>query len=83
MEDKAPTIDAITKPSVQAGGRSMFVLDIETDWIDQNNKLRLETAVEDQKYVKDDLTLDLTSENLNGKFEGTGYIRYVRIIPQN
>ena len=81
MEEDASGVDAITRPSVPAGGRAVFVIEIGEDLIDAGNQIRFETAVEDQKYVKDDLLLPLTTESLNGKFEGTGYIRYVRIIP--
>ncbi|MEM6348124.1 MAG: DUF2271 domain-containing protein [Bacteroidota bacterium] len=81
-EDENPDVDAITRPSVPAGGRSVFSLSIDDDWQDVGYQLRFETAVEDQKYVKNDLTMPLTATNLNGKFEGSGYIRYVRIIPQ-
>ncbi|MEM8887637.1 MAG: DUF2271 domain-containing protein [Bacteroidota bacterium] len=81
MEESKPNVDAVTRPSIQAGARALFVLEINDDWVDKGNQLRFETSVEDQKYVKDDLLLPLTSETLNGKFEGTGYIRYVRIIP--
>ena len=81
MEKEKPDVDAITRPSVPAGGRAVFVMDIAEELIDAGNQLRFETAVEDQKYVKDDLLIPLSTENLSGKFEGTGYIRYVRIIP--
>ena len=83
MEEVQPNVDAITRPSIPAGGRSVFVLSIDDTFINAGHTLRFETAVEDQKYVKDDLSLPLTTESLNGKFEGTGYIRYVRLIPQS
>ncbi|MEM7374212.1 MAG: DUF2271 domain-containing protein [Bacteroidota bacterium] len=81
MEESKPEIDAITRPSIPAGSRAVFVLTIKDEWIDAGNHIRFETAVEDQKYVKDDILLPLTSETLNGKFEGSGYIRYIRLIP--
>ncbi|MEM6807538.1 MAG: DUF2271 domain-containing protein [Bacteroidota bacterium] len=82
MEASSPEVDAVTRPSIPAGSRAVFVMAIKDEWVDAGNKIRFGTAVEDQKYVKDDLLLPLTSETLNGKFEGKdGYIRYVRIIP--
>ncbi|MEL6671601.1 MAG: DUF2271 domain-containing protein [Bacteroidota bacterium] len=81
MEKDKPEVDAVSRPSIQAGARAVFVMEIKDEWIDAGNKIRFESAVEDQKYVKDDLLLPLTTETLKGKFEGTGYIRYVRMIP--
>lgn len=76
-----PKIDAITGATISGGERSIFVIDIEETMIDKGNLLRFETAVEDQKYHETDLQIPLTSENLKGSFDGTGYIRYVRMIP--
>ncbi|MEO1259693.1 MAG: DUF2271 domain-containing protein [Bacteroidota bacterium] len=80
---KKPSLDAVTGATLAGGERSVFVVEIENELLDAGHKIRFETAVEDQKYVKEDLQFPLTSENVNGKFEGTGYIRYVRIIPSN
>lgn len=76
-----PKVDAITGATIAGGERSIFVLEIEESMIDKGNLLRFETAVEDQKYYGNDLQIPLTSENLKGNFNGTGYIRYVRMIP--
>jgi len=75
-----PDIDAITGATISGGERSIFVLEIEEDLIDKGNLLRFETAVEDQKYHQEDLELPLNSENLKGSHNGSGYIRYVRMI---
>ena len=80
---KKPNLDAITGATIAGGERSIFAIEIENDLLNAGNKIRFETAVEDQKYVKEDLQFPLTSENVNGKFEGVGYIRYVRMIPSN
>lgn len=74
------SIDGITGATIAGGERSIFVLEIENDWIDAGNQLRFETAVEDQQYHPADLQVPLNKESLNNKFEGTGYIRYVRMI---
>ncbi len=76
-----PNIDAITGATIAGGERSLFVLEIEESLMDTGNILRFETSVEDQKYHKNDLEIPLTSENTKGSFNGTGYIRYVRMIP--
>ena len=80
-EKNKPDIDGITGATIAGGERSVFVLDIPGDLIDAGNKLRFETAVEHQKYVEEDLKVPLTAAGLNGKFEGSEYIRYVRLIP--
>ncbi|GAK96595.1 hypothetical protein JCM19294_2108 [Nonlabens tegetincola] len=58
------------------------MLEIPTQYINSNHKLRFETAVEDQDYNEVDLELDLTDSNLKSKVDGTGWIRYVRLMPQ-
>lgn len=80
-QNNKPAIDAITGATIAGGERSIFVLEIDETLIDAGNTLRFETAVEHQKYVEEDLQVALTSDNLSGKFEGTEYIRYVRILP--
>ena len=49
-------------------------------WISNDENLRFESSVEDQKYHIKDVQFELTSENLNSKIDGTGYIRYIRTI---
>ncbi|GLB51236.1 hypothetical protein NBRC110019_02750 [Neptunitalea chrysea] len=73
-------VDAISGATINPGARSVIVLDVPEDTVDKGYKIRFESAVEDQEYYATDLEVALTSENLNGKFEGTGYIRYVRFI---
>ncbi len=75
-------IDAITGATVSGGNRTISVLKIDTDKIDNGYKLRFESAVEDQEYYKDDVQFELTSENLKSKIEGKGFIRYIRLISQ-
>ena len=80
---RRPNVDAITGATVSGGERALTVLKIPTAKIDAGYTLRFESAVEDQGYYKDDLEFELTSENLKSKLEGKGFIRYVRMIPQN
>ena len=77
-----PNIDAITGATISGGERTVSVLKIPEDKIDKGYSLRFETSVEDQDYYKDDLQFPLTTENLKGKKEGKGFIRYVRMLPQ-
>ncbi|WP_296325308.1 DUF2271 domain-containing protein [Winogradskyella sp.] len=75
-------IDAITGATISGGERSITAIRIDDDKIDSGYKIRFETAVEDQEYYTNDVEFELTSESVNGKFEGQGFIRYVRMLPQ-
>ncbi|AZJ31255.1 Predicted protein [Tenacibaculum mesophilum] len=75
-------IDAITGATISGGNRAITVLKIDNDKIDKGYKIRFESAVEDQEYYKDDVEFELTTNNLKGKFEGNGFIRYIRLMPQ-
>ena len=74
-------IDAITGATIAGGERSIFTFQLNEDDLKAGNKLRFETAVEHQDYHEKDLEIVLENNNLKNKFEGTGYIRYVRILP--
>lgn len=78
---KRPNIDAITGETIGSGERSVSLLEIDPAKIDAGYSLRFETAVEDKEYYENDVEFELTSENVSGKHEGKGYIRYVRMIP--
>ncbi|MEP0211709.1 MAG: DUF2271 domain-containing protein [Cellulophaga sp.] len=82
FEKKKPSIDAITGATISGGERAIKVIKIDNDKINSGYKIRFETAVEDQKYVEDDVTFELTSTSVNSKVDGTGYIRYIRMLPQ-
>lgn len=76
---KPANISAISGASVSGGDRSVTVLEIENSKINAGYSLRFESAVENQEYHVKDLEFELTTENLAGKNEGTGFIRYVRL----
>lgn len=79
---KRNNIDAISGETIAGGERTISVLQIPSDKIDQGYSIRVETAVEDKKYFSDDVRFALTSEALKSTVEGTGYIRYIRLLPQ-
>lgn len=79
---KRADIDAITGATISGGERKISVIQIPNDKIDKGYKLRFETAVEDKEYYKDDIEFELTTENITKKFEGKGFIRYIRMIAQ-
>jgi len=75
-------IDALTGATIAGGERTIFPLKIDEKYFNGTNILRFETAVEDQKYVVDDVRLDLRDGELSGQHPGNGYIRYVKILQQ-
>ena len=76
---KKPNLDAISGATISGGERAIFSFNLSDEYLKDGNKLRFETAVEHGDYHIKDLEIELTPENLKNKFEGTGYIRYVRI----
>jgi hypothetical protein len=79
---KRANIDAITGATLSGGERKVTILDIPNNALDSGYKIRFETAVEDQKYHKDDVEFELTSATVKSKIEGKGFIRYIRMMPQ-
>jgi hypothetical protein len=79
---KRTTIDAITGATISAGERNSSVIRVDDDKLNKGYRIRFETAVEDVKYHKDDIEFELTSANMKSKFDGKGFIRYVKIKPQ-
>lgn len=75
---KQPDISAITGASVTGGDRSVTVLEISPSKINKGYTIRFESAVEDNKYYVKDAEVALTTEGLEARTEGTGYIKYVR-----
>ena len=78
---KRTKIDAITGATIAGGARSISVIDIEDSKIDAGYSIRFETAVEDQDYYTKDVEFPLTSDSVKSKKEGSGFIRYVRLMP--
>ncbi len=77
---KDTSVDGISGATITPGSRSVIAFDIPENTIDKGYSIRFESAVEDQEYYEKDVEVALTSDNLKGKFEGEGYIRYVRLI---
>lgn len=80
---KKQNLSAITGASISGGERSVNVIEIDPSKIDAGYTIRFEAAVENQKYNVKDLEVPLTKANTSGKTDGTNYIRYVRLIPNN
>lgn len=77
---KRADIDAITGATISGGQRKINVIRIDDNRLNKGYKIRFETAVENQKYYKNDVEFDFITENLNSKVEGKGFIRYIRMI---
>lgn len=78
---KRNNLDAISGATIAGGERKVSILKIPENVIDQGYKIRFETAVEDKDYFVKDVEFELTKSALKGKFEGTGFIRYIRLMP--
>lgn len=79
---KKPTdISAVTGASVSGGDRAVKIFEIDEKYIDKDYKLKFESAIENNVYRPEDVFIPLTSANLSGKTDGSGYIRYVRFMP--
>ena len=77
---KRTKIDGISGATVAGGERSMCILTLDKEKINRGYRLRFESAVENQTYHEKDIEIKLNKSNLAKKFEGNGYVRYVRFI---
>ena len=73
-------IDGITGATISGGERAIFAFELEQKYFTAENKLRFETAVEDQKYTLNDLEIPIDSIDVSDNYDGSEYIRYVKII---
>lgn len=74
-------VDGITGATLAGGERSISIVEIDESKLNAGYKLRFETAVEEVGYHTSDVEFPLTTESVSGKYDGTGFIRYVRMIP--
>ncbi|MEM0941232.1 MAG: DUF2271 domain-containing protein [Bacteroidota bacterium] len=79
-ESVGEDIDGITGASIQSGSRKVALLEIETEKLNAGYILRFESSVEDGLYHTKDIELELSNDMIGKTIEGSGYIRYVRII---
>ncbi|SFU74125.1 Predicted protein [Pustulibacterium marinum] len=77
---KDSDVDAISGATITPGDRSVIAFKIAQTYVDKGYSIQVESAVEHNKYYENELRIPLTTENLNGSHEGTGYLRYVRFI---
>ena len=72
-------LSAITGASVGGGDRAMRTIEIDDTKLNKGYKLRLESAVEEQKYHVTDVEIPLTTEALAERASGKGYIKFVKL----
>ena len=79
---KKNSADGITGETIAGGERSINVFEIDESKINAGYKIRFETSVEDEGYHVKDVEIPYTTEALQAKADGSGFIRYVRFMPQ-
>ena len=77
---KRNNIDAISGETIGGGERSINFITINESKLKLGYKLRFETAVEDKNYFEKDIEIDLNEINSQTKYNGNGFIRYVKIL---
>jgi hypothetical protein len=73
-------VDGVSGASITAGSRKVFSITTDELMVDKGYKLRFETAVENKEYKEKDVEMDLAEANVGKTVNGTGYIRYVKLI---
>jgi hypothetical protein len=82
QENSNQDLDGITGATIEGGQRAVNRISINADKLNQGYSIRFESIVEDQDYHIDDVRIPFTSEGLKQKYEGKGYIKYVRLSVQ-
>ena len=73
-------VDGLSGATISGGERTVFSFNLNEKYMDSNHILRIETAVEDQEYHIDDVKLPIISDAFSGKVEGSGYVRYIKLL---
>lgn len=77
---KKENVDGVSGASITAGNRKVFSLTADEATFGKGYKLRFETAVENQEYKEKDVEMDFSEANIGTTINGTGYIRYVKLL---
>lgn len=72
-------LNGITGASVSGGKRSMFSISLDESKLNKGYKIRFESAVENKKYYYSELEIPLNTSGMTEKFDGKGYIRFVKL----
>ncbi|AEI50981.1 DUF2271 domain-containing protein [Runella slithyformis] len=73
-------VDGVSGASITAGSRRVFSITADETVFDKGYQLRFETAVENKDYKEKDVEMAFSEANVGKAVEGTGYIRYVKLI---
>ena len=73
-------VDGLSGATIAGGERTVFSFHLNEKYINSEHVLRIETAVEDQEYHIDDVKLPILAEAFSGKVEGSGYVRYIKLL---
>jgi hypothetical protein len=73
-------VDGVSGASITAGNRKVFSINTDDSVFDKGYKLRFETAVENQEYQEKDVEMDFSEANVGKTINGSGYIRYVKLL---
>ncbi|HMP30467.1 MAG TPA: DUF2271 domain-containing protein [Saprospiraceae bacterium] len=76
-------VDGVTGASITAGDRKVFTLNTEDTYFNKGYKLRFESAVENQDYKEKDVEIEYSDENVGKNINGSGYIRYIKLLKAN
>ena len=82
QQRKKDNLSGITGASVAGGNRSVTSFTLDNSKFNKGYKLRFESSVENQKYHANDVEIPLSDAGIADKVQGTGYIRYVKLIKQ-
>lgn len=76
-------IDGITGASIAGSQRRVVLIKVPSYALNKKYKIRVESGVEDQKYVSNDVEFELNTGNINKNINGKEYVSVVRLIPSN
>ncbi|AYN69764.1 DUF2271 domain-containing protein [Euzebyella marina] len=74
-------VDGVTGATIGNGERNIISLGFDSSQLDSGYKVRFESAVENQEYYAVDAEVPLNTATIKEKVDGSGYIRYIRMVP--
>jgi len=80
-DNSKENLDAISGATIGNGERNIISLSFDSEQINAGYKIRFESAVENQEYYAIDAEIELNTTTIKNKVDGTGYIRYIRMVP--
>jgi len=78
LSRKPQDLDGYTGATTPVGDRFLVKTKVDESVFDNGYKLRVETSVEDLANYSADVEVELTTENVDLKTVGTGWVQYIR-----